>query len=135
MPPLISALPYLVVAAFCAGAGVRCALDDEPHPRELLSRFDRAILLLVAVVAGFAWFPLMVVFVRGWLRDRLPKHIAAACVRARRLRIRSLSTSLARPAAAILPASPFQLSASSPECRPARVTAHSLWPAARSDAA
>ena len=135
MPPLIPALPYLVVAVFCAGAGVRCALDDEPHPRELLSRFDRAILLLVAVVAGFAWFPLLVLFVRGWLRDRLPKHVAAACVRARRLRIRSLPTSLPRPVAVMSTASPFQLSASSPERRLARITAHSLWPAAQSDAA
>jgi hypothetical protein len=136
MSPLIGALLYLLISIACATAGVRAALGLETRRGEILERGQRAVLALVGVVAGALWLPLTVVLVRGWTREILPRRVMSARAKVRRMRMHALPVSPPAPAPVytvptLVPSTP------KPVAEPvrSRVTANSLWPSARIDAA
>lgn len=136
MSPLIGVLLYLLMSIACATAGVRAALRAEARRGEILERRQRAILALVGAVAGALWLPLTVVLVRGWTREILPKRVMAARVWVRRMRMHAVPLSPVVEATGftgpvLVPATPKLVA----EPVRSRVTAHSLWPSVRIDAA
>lgn len=136
MSPLLGALIYLLIAIACAWAGVRAALRMEARRGEILERWQRSILALVGIAAGVLWLPLTAVLVRGWTREVLPKRVMAARAAVRRMRMHAVPVT---PSAAPVEYTGPTLVPSTPKPAPepvrSRVTANSLWPAVRIDAA
>jgi hypothetical protein len=77
---------YLVLALATGGAAILHALRAPRRRGESLDAFDRMLLVLTGVTVGALWIVFAPVYLAGWSRERLPKHVAALRARLRRPR-------------------------------------------------
>jgi hypothetical protein len=77
---------YLVLALATGGAAIFHALRAPRRRGESLDAFDRMLLVLTGVTVGALWILFAPVYLAGWSRERLPKHVATLRARLRRPR-------------------------------------------------